>query len=115
MGIFNDAKNFLAGLTVRAEASHILIKGTDAEAEQKIKAIKEEIGNDVTKFAEAATQHSDCPSGRQGGSLGEFGRYSMVPEFDKVVFNEEVGVVHGPIRTSFGFHLIFIERRSDSI
>ena len=113
MGILDDAKSFLSGLTLRAEASHILVKGTDSEAEEKILAIKKEIGNDPAKFAKAAAQHSDCPSGQQGGSLGEFGRYSMVPEFDQVVFNEDVGVVHGPIKTNFGFHLILIERRND--
>ena len=37
----------------------------------------------------------------------------MVPEFDKVVFNEAVGVIHGPIKTQFGSHLILIESRDD--
>ena len=35
----------------------------------------------------------------------------MVKEFDKVVFQEEVGKVHGPIETQFGAHLILITRR----
>ena len=29
----------------------------------------------------------------------EFGRGQMVKEFDKVVFEDEVGVVHGPVKT----------------
>jgi peptidyl-prolyl cis-trans isomerase C len=117
LGFFDDAKSFISGLMVRAEASHILIKGTDAEAERKIQELQKDISNDPDKFAKAAALHSDCPSGRsQGGSLGEFGRYSMVPEFDKVVFNKdcEVGVVHGPIQTSFGYHLILIQRRTNN-
>jgi len=137
MGIFDDAKNFLSGLLVRAQASHILIKGTDADSEQKIHEIQMKLleqefessssddhdnistnaNNLATLFANAAALHSDCPSGRsRGGSLGEFGRFSMVPEFDKVVFNKdsEVGVVHGPIQTSFGYHLILIASRSDT-
>jgi len=74
-----------------------------------------EINNNADKFAEMAAAHSDCPSGSGGGSLGEFGRYSMVPEFDAVVFNleNEVGVVHGPVKTSFGYHLILIQQRND--
>ena len=36
----------------------------------------------------------------------------MVPEFDSVVFKKEVGVVHGPIKTQFGFHLVEITKRS---
>jgi peptidyl-prolyl cis-trans isomerase C len=35
----------------------------------------------------------------------------MVPEFDTVVFNEAVGVVHGPVETQFGYHLIEITSR----
>jgi peptidyl-prolyl cis-trans isomerase C len=35
----------------------------------------------------------------------------MVPAFDKVVFNEEIGKVHGPIATPFGYHLILISDR----
>ena len=35
----------------------------------------------------------------------------MVPEFDKVVFSAEVGQVHGPVQTQFGYHLIEITHR----
>ena len=35
-------------------------------------------------FEEAAGQFSTCPSGQQGGDLGEFGRGMMVPEFEDV-------------------------------
>jgi peptidyl-prolyl cis-trans isomerase C len=35
----------------------------------------------------------------------------MVKEFDKVVFEAEIGKVHGPVETQFGSHLIFITRR----
>ena len=37
----------------------------------------------------------------------------MFPEFDKVVFNEELGQVHGPIKTQFGYHLLEITSRTD--
>ena len=37
----------------------------------------------------------------------------MVKEFNDVVFNDDVGVVHGPIKTQFGHHLILIDERSD--
>eukprot|EP00550_Attheya_septentrionalis_P005903 CAMPEP_0198286454 /NCGR_PEP_ID=MMETSP1449-20131203/5540_1 /TAXON_ID=420275 /ORGANISM="Attheya septentrionalis, Strain CCMP2084" /LENGTH=120 /DNA_ID=CAMNT_0043984209 /DNA_START=126 /DNA_END=488 /DNA_ORIENTATION=- len=109
----DDAMTFLRDLTLRAEASHILIKGTDVESEQMIDALAQDIGNDPTKFAAAAKAYSECPSGqRQGGSLGEFGRYSMVPEFEKVVFYEAIDVVH-KVKTSFGYHLILTHKRSE--
>ena len=37
----------------------------------------------------------------------------MVPPFDKVVFNEEVGKVHGCVHTQFGYHIIRIDKRDE--
>ena len=37
----------------------------------------------------------------------------MVPEFDKVVFNEAIDVVHGPVQTQIGYHLLEITSRTD--
>ena len=73
---------------MRADASHILIKG-GAEAENQLEALKKEINNSPVKFAEAASKYSACPSGRNGGSLGEFGPGQMVKEFDTVVFADD--------------------------
>ncbi|MHC5062803.1 MAG: peptidylprolyl isomerase [Planctomycetota bacterium] len=90
-----------------AKARHILVASKDACLD-----LKKEIEGG-TDFAEAAKQHSTCPSGATGGDLGQFGPGQMVPEFDKVVFNEDVGKVHGPIQTQFGFHLVEITQRTD--
>ena len=90
----------------QATARHILVKSKEACEELKTKI---EGGAD---FGDIAKQHSDCPSGKDGGGLGSFGPGQMVPEFDTVVFNEEVGAVHGPVKTSFGYHLIEITSRS---
>ncbi len=91
----------------KASARHILV----AE-EAKCTELKTEIesGSD---FAAVAQEHSTCPSGKSGGELGEFSPGQMVPEFDKVVFNDEVGKVHGPIKTQFGYHLVEITSRTD--
>lgn len=90
-----------------ASARHILV---DDEATcQKLKG-EIEGGED---FAAMARAHSTCPSGATGGDLGTFRPGEMVPEFDKVVFSAEVGKVHGPVRTQFGYHLIEITRRND--
>ena len=37
----------------------------------------------------------------------------MGPAFDKVVFSEAVGEIHGPVMTPFGYHLILIQERED--
>jgi len=91
----------------KASARHILVK-SEAECENLKKQIEE--GAD---FAEIARKHSLCPSGRQGGDLGEFSQGRMVEEFDRVVFKEALGKVHGPIKTDFGYHLIEITSRTE--
>ena len=98
MGFLDDVQGFMKRFTTKATASHILVKG-GAEAEHFLDDLKVEIDNNPVKFAEAAAKHSSCPSASQGGNLGEFGPGQMVKEFDTVVFNDEVGVVHGPVKT----------------
>ncbi len=91
----------------RASARHILVK-----TEEECNNLKVEIANG-TEFSQLAQQHSLCPSGKQGGDLGEFGRGQMVKEFDTVVFSAPVGEVQGPIKTQFGYHLVEVTKRSD--
>ena len=91
----------------RASARHILV-----ETEEACEKLKTDIEGGAD-FSAVAGEHSKCPSGRQGGDLGEFGPGQMVPEFDKVVFSGEVGKVHGPIKTQFGYHLVEITSRTD--
>jgi peptidyl-prolyl cis-trans isomerase C len=90
-----------------ASARHILV--SSAETCQKL---KDDIATGAD-FAALATEHSQCPSGKQGGELGQFSKGQMVPEFDQVVFVEDIGKVHGPVQTQFGYHLIEITSRDD--
>eukprot|EP00581_Thalassiosira_minuscula_P007652 CAMPEP_0183705096 /NCGR_PEP_ID=MMETSP0737-20130205/2277_1 /TAXON_ID=385413 /ORGANISM="Thalassiosira miniscula, Strain CCMP1093" /LENGTH=157 /DNA_ID=CAMNT_0025932177 /DNA_START=43 /DNA_END=516 /DNA_ORIENTATION=- len=99
----------------KATASHILFRPSqfpEEEAKVKLLEIKEEVGNDPEKFAAAAKEWSGCPSSKNGGDLGEFGPGMMVKNFDDICFNDEVGVVHGPVSTQFGEHLILITERT---
>lgn len=91
----------------KAKARHILVP-TKEDCEDLKKQIE-----DGADFGQMAKKHSKCPSGRQGGDLGEFTQGQMVPEFDKVVFFAEVGKVHGPVKTAFGYHLIEITSRTE--
>ncbi len=90
----------------KATARHILVE-TEKECLSLIDQIKS--GDDFGKLAKL---HSKCPSGASGGDLGEFGPGMMVPEFDKVVFKEEVGTPHGPVKTDFGYHIVEVTSRS---
>ena len=65
-------------------------------------------------FEDAAKQSSTCPSGQEGGCLGDFGRGQMVPEFDQACFSMEVGELRGPIQTQFGYHLIRLNAKNEA-
>jgi len=86
---------------------HILV-----DTEEKCQALKDEISGGAD-FADLAKEHSSCPSGQQGGDLGEFGPGMMVKEFDEVVFTAEANTVRGPVQTQFGYHLLEVTSRTD--
>ncbi|QQK07483.1 peptidylprolyl isomerase [Miniphocaeibacter halophilus] len=87
-------------------ASHILV-----EDEEKAKKVKEEIENGKS-FEEAAVEYSTCPSKEKGGSLGQFGRGQMVPEFEQAAFNAEVGTITDPVKSQFGYHIIKVDNKT---
>ncbi|MFC4297848.1 MAG: peptidylprolyl isomerase [Castellaniella sp.] len=91
----------------QASARHILV-----DSEEQCLKLKADIEGGAD-FAQVAREHSSCPSSRDGGNLGTFGRGQMVREFDEVVFSAPVGVVQGPVRTQFGYHLVEVTDRQD--
>ncbi len=91
----------------KASARHILV-----ETREACQQLKDEITAGAD-FEELARKHSQCPSSAQGGDLGEFGPGQMVPEFDKVVFSNEVGHVSEPVQTQFGWHLVEVTSRTE--
>ncbi|GLP96204.1 peptidylprolyl isomerase [Paraferrimonas sedimenticola] len=90
----------------QASARHILV-----DTEAQCNELKQQIEQGAD-FAEIAKQHSNCPSGRQGGELGSFGPGMMVAEFDKVVFSAPLNQVQGPVKTQFGYHLLEVTSRT---
>ena len=102
-----NKEKFAMGETVNA--SHILV-----ETEEKALDILAEI--DAGKsFEDAAKEYSSCPSKENGGSLGDFGRGQMVPEFDTAVFEMQIGeVTRVPVKTQFGYHLIKLNSKNEA-
>jgi len=102
-------------MTDQVSASHILLmyegsarstaSRSKDDAAAEIERLRQEIEGGAD-FAELAREHSDCPSGADGGALGTFGRGQMVPEFETATFALEVGETSGTVETDFGFHLI---------
>ena len=89
----------------RASARHILVASQELCEELKGKIAAGE------SFADMAEKHSTCPSGHEGGNLGEFGPGQMVKEFDEVVFSAPLHEVQGPVKTQFGYHLLEVTDR----
>lgn len=81
-------------------AKHILVQQKH-EAEDLVKKLAA-----GESFETLAKQFSKCPSGRNGGDLGSFGKGMMVAPFETAAFALKPGEVSGVVQTQFGYHLI---------
>jgi peptidyl-prolyl cis-trans isomerase C len=98
------------------EASHVLFAVTPgvpvAALREEAEKVLAELRESPDRFAERARELSNCPSGQQGGNLGQFGRGQMVPEFDAAVFGcDLLGVLPRLVATRHGFHVIRVDHR----
>ena len=87
----------------KIHARHILVK-TEDEALQALYDVTH--GKD---FGEVAREKSMCPSKKEGGDLGWFGRNQMVKEFETAAFALKPGEISKPVKTQFGWHIIKVE------
>lgn len=83
-----------------AMARHILV-ATEAEANQ----LKQRLAAGAA-FDVLARKHSTCPSRKRGGDLGEVRPGQMVRAIDQIIFRKPLKVIHGPVKTQFGWHLV---------
>ena len=118
--VSNITEQAKAPQSEQVRASHILIKTDDKKdsdaAKKEIDALHaqvKDLSGDAlkAKFGELAKEKSDCPSKEKGGDLGAFGHGQMVPEFDKAAFEQEIGKIYAPVKTSFGWHLILVTEK----
>ena len=95
-------------------ARHILVKKEDeaTKLQSQLKGLKGDILK--SKFIELAKKHSTGPSGPKGGDLGYFAQGQMVPEFNDKVFSMSVGTISSPVKTQFGYHVIYLEDKKAS-
>jgi peptidyl-prolyl cis-trans isomerase C len=99
-----------------AFARHILFQVTPGAPVPAIRAKAEltlaDLAQDSSKFEQLARELSNCPSGQQGGSLGQLSRGETVPEFEQALFNGTyIGVYPQLVKTRFGFHILAVDRR----
>ncbi len=108
-----NSKRFMQKASVHAR--HILVK-TEKEAQAIIDELKSLDGEALkAKFIELAKAKSTGPSGPKGGDLGNFSKGQMVPAFSKAVWGLDVGkITTKPVKTQFGYHVIYLEGKSDA-
>lgn len=98
------------------EARHILFAVTPGTPVSALRAKAEETLAELRahpeRFPQRAAELSNCPSGAEGGRLGQFGRGQMVKEFDDALFGSEAtGVLPQLVNSRYGFHVVLVEHR----
>jgi peptidyl-prolyl cis-trans isomerase D len=95
------------------KVKHILIKGSDEKSLEKIKAIRAKVTS--KNFAAIAGKETEDDSGKnKGGDLPWFSSGQMVPEFEKVAFGLKKGEISDPVKTEYGYHIIYIEDKKSA-
>jgi len=102
------------------EVSHILFaadaadKAAYAQARADAGAVLDTLRERPEAFAELAKAYSRCPSGAQGGNLGQVTRGQTTPEFEQAMVALAPGEIAAePVETRYGFHLIRLERKHE--
>ena len=97
----SEIKKFKPAPEVRAR--HILVK-KEEEALDMVERL-----NRGEEFATLAREHSQGPSGRNGGDLGYFTKGQMDKNFEETAFSLERSEISAPVKSSFGWHIIKVE------
>jgi peptidyl-prolyl cis-trans isomerase D len=101
-------------------ARHVLVKidesRDEAEAERRMAEVRARLARGESFETVAAALSDDPGSKDRGGDLGYFGRGQMIAAFEQAAFDGAVGAIVGPVRTSFGLHLIeILDHRSGGV
>ena len=99
-----------------AHVRHILFQVTPSVPVPQLRARAERTLNELLRepdrFDAVARELSNCPSGQQGGNLGQIGRGDTVPEFEQALFKlGPTGILRELVRTRYGFHIVAVDRR----
>ncbi len=102
------------------EVAHILLGASTedqdlyAQRSAEAKEIIEALNHSPRAFAALARQYSDCPSSKEGGSLGQITPGQTTPEFEVALTTMQPGEISStPVETRYGFHIILLQRKVD--
>ncbi|MBI5373794.1 MAG: SurA N-terminal domain-containing protein [Candidatus Schekmanbacteria bacterium] len=115
---YNSNQNDYSSEDEQIKASHILFivkPGTKPDEEEMIKRRAQKVLDEAKKgkdFKALAQLHSEEPlATATGGDLGFFGKGEMDPEFEKSAFSLAEGEISGLVKSSFGYHIIKVEKK----
>lgn len=114
---FYDANPERVSSPAISEARHILLavrqddRAARTAALEKARSLLTHLAKAPHEFGALAVLHSDCPSGQQGGNLGQLTPGSTVPEFEKQLAGLEPGSQPAIIESRFGVHVVMLDRR----
>lgn len=89
------------------------LRHTLNDKEEAAKKIVAALGKGA-KFADVAKKQSSGPSAAEGGDLGWLSPQDMVPGFREEALKLEKGKYTAPVKTRFGWHVIYLEDQRDS-
>lgn len=108
-----------ASRSPQVDVSHILIKITKVTPEERAKQVADRLYERLINgenFEEIAQAQSEDPiSAARQGNLGWVASGQMVPEFERAMMSQEIGVIGRPIRSPFGYHIIRVNERKVGI
>ena len=107
-------KEFQSGDLVHVR--HILFQvtpGVDvAQLRSRAEQTLAELLQSPERFEAVARDLSNCPSGQQGGNLGQISRGDTVPEFERALFRlGPTGILGEVVKTRHGFHIVAVDQR----
>jgi len=118
--LYNDNKDSYR-MPERVDVRHILLKtdAKDPKSDAAVKAKADDLVKQLRKpsanFAEMAKKYSEDPGSKdKGGEYDGVVHGQMVPEFDKAAFSLKVGEISEPIKTTYGYHILQVQKHEQA-
>jgi uncharacterized protein (TIGR02145 family) len=100
------------------KASHILVALSPIEKDtlqawNRIQELRKriELGENFGNVASSEGGSDDSNTRKKNGMIGWFNALQMVYPFENAAYKTPIGSIAGPIRTTFGYHLLFIHEK----
>jgi len=102
----------------QTEISHILIKVEGSRSDEEARRLAENLferANSGENFAKLAKKYSEDPNSTdKGGDLGFFKKGELAAPLQKVIDKTKEGEVVGPVKSTAGYHIIKVIKRTKS-